>query len=38
MTHIFANPLSILLEDPLPAQPFQEELYEYVRNLDSFRQ
>ncbi|KAL8755251.1 MAG: hypothetical protein Q9199_003768 [Rusavskia elegans] len=38
MTHIFANPLSVLLKDPSPAQTFQEELYEYVRNLDSFRQ
>ncbi|CAO1597974.1 Origin recognition complex subunit 3 [Xanthoria calcicola] len=38
MTHIFANPLSVLLKDPLPAQTFQKELYEYVRNLDSFRQ
>ncbi|KAL8651971.1 MAG: hypothetical protein Q9226_004462, partial [Calogaya cf. arnoldii] len=38
MTHIFANPLSVLLKDPLPAQILQVELYECVRNLDSFRQ
>ncbi|KAL8850711.1 MAG: hypothetical protein Q9221_004359 [Calogaya cf. arnoldii] len=38
MTHIFANPLSVLIRDPLPAQTFQKELYEYVRNLGSFQQ
>ncbi|KAL8672188.1 MAG: hypothetical protein Q9168_003352 [Polycauliona sp. 1 TL-2023] len=37
MTHIFANPLSILLKDSLSAKTFQAEIYEYVRNLDSFR-
>ncbi|KAL8999689.1 MAG: hypothetical protein Q9169_001506 [Polycauliona sp. 2 TL-2023] len=38
MTHLFANPLSLLLEGSLLAKTFQAELYEYVRSLDSFRQ
>ncbi|KAL8729837.1 MAG: hypothetical protein Q9166_004478 [cf. Caloplaca sp. 2 TL-2023] len=38
MTHIFANPLSVLSKDPLPSKAFQEEFYECVRNLGSFRQ
>ncbi|KAL8887162.1 MAG: hypothetical protein Q9215_005219 [Flavoplaca cf. flavocitrina] len=38
MTHIFANPLGIFLKDPIPTEIYQAELYECVRNLDSFRQ
>ncbi|KAL8777458.1 MAG: hypothetical protein Q9213_007855 [Squamulea squamosa] len=38
MTHIFANPLSVLLKDPFPHKIFPKEIYEGVRNLNSFRQ
>ncbi|KAL8682151.1 MAG: hypothetical protein Q9186_001772 [Xanthomendoza sp. 1 TL-2023] len=38
MTHIFANPLSVLAKNPVPFSAFQEESYECVRNLESFRQ
>ncbi|KAL8774700.1 MAG: hypothetical protein Q9209_000639 [Squamulea sp. 1 TL-2023] len=38
MNHTFANPLSVLLNEPFPHKIFQKEMYEGVRNLDSFRQ
>ncbi|KAL9593677.1 MAG: hypothetical protein Q9179_005755 [Wetmoreana sp. 5 TL-2023] len=38
MTHLFANPLTILLQEPLQSAVFQQAIYECVRNLDSFRQ
>ncbi|KAL9003431.1 MAG: hypothetical protein Q9188_003700 [Gyalolechia gomerana] len=38
MSHYFANPLSVLLQDPPPSEGIQAELYESVRNLNSFRQ
>ncbi|KAL8862917.1 MAG: hypothetical protein Q9178_000859 [Gyalolechia marmorata] len=38
MTHLFANPLSVFLTDPLPKERLQEELYDCVRSLHSFRQ
>ncbi|KAI4144603.1 MAG: hypothetical protein L6R39_004112 [Caloplaca ligustica] len=37
MSHFFANPLSVLLGEDLSADVFQKELYECIRNLDSFR-
>ncbi|KAL8694041.1 MAG: hypothetical protein Q9218_001219 [Villophora microphyllina] len=37
MTFFFANPLSILLADSASSGPLQAELYECVRNLESFR-
>ncbi|KAL8900238.1 MAG: hypothetical protein Q9207_005790 [Kuettlingeria erythrocarpa] len=37
MTHFFANPLSVLLGESQSSDVFQKELYESVRNLDSFR-
>ncbi|KAL8842391.1 MAG: hypothetical protein Q9170_000519 [Blastenia crenularia] len=37
MSHFFANPLSVLLRDALPSHTFQEELYDSIRNADSFR-
>ncbi|KAL9604832.1 MAG: hypothetical protein Q9219_000280 [cf. Caloplaca sp. 3 TL-2023] len=38
MSHFFANPLTVLLQEPLPLFIFQEEVCESIRNLDSFRQ
>lgn len=35
VSHYFANPLSVLLQDPLPSKGIQVELYESVRNLNS---
>ncbi|KAL8631534.1 hypothetical protein Q9189_002752 [Teloschistes chrysophthalmus] len=37
MTFFFANPLSILLADSIATGPLQDEIYECVRNLESFR-
>ncbi|KAL9587087.1 MAG: hypothetical protein Q9212_000454 [Teloschistes hypoglaucus] len=37
MTFFFANPLSILLADSIASGPLQDEIYECVRNLESFR-
>ncbi|KAI4260429.1 MAG: hypothetical protein LQ352_000291 [Teloschistes flavicans] len=37
MTFFFANPLSILLADSVATGPLQDEIYECVRNLESFR-
>ena len=37
MTHFFANPLSITLNDDPTHVPLQEAHYEAVRNLPSFR-
>ncbi|KAL8807427.1 MAG: hypothetical protein Q9223_001579 [Gallowayella weberi] len=35
---MFANPLSVLAKNPTPSSAFQEETYECIRNLESFRQ
>ncbi|KAL8951161.1 MAG: hypothetical protein Q9222_002849 [Ikaeria aurantiellina] len=37
MTHMFANPLSVLLQEPLNGEMFPEQIYECIRNLPSFK-
>ncbi|KAL9589890.1 MAG: hypothetical protein Q9203_001308 [Teloschistes exilis] len=37
MTFFFANPLSILLADSVANEQLQDEIYECIRNLESFR-
>ncbi|KAL8714903.1 MAG: hypothetical protein Q9220_001416 [cf. Caloplaca sp. 1 TL-2023] len=38
MTHVFANPLSVLLQEPFQTNMFQEQIYECIRNLPSFKE